>query len=47
METKNVEHKWTVQDIPSQAGRLAVVTGATSGVGSEQEWLFHSLEFNS
>ena len=30
---KNVEHKWTVQDIPSQAGRLAVVTGATSGVG--------------
>ena len=30
---KNVEHKWTVQDIPSQAGRLALVTGATSGVG--------------
>jgi NAD(P)-dependent dehydrogenase (short-subunit alcohol dehydrogenase family) len=33
MQTKNVEHKWTVQDIPSQEGRLAVVTGATSGVG--------------
>ena len=30
---KNVEHKWTVQDIPSQAGRIAVVTGATSGIG--------------
>jgi NAD(P)-dependent dehydrogenase (short-subunit alcohol dehydrogenase family) len=30
---KNVAHKWTVQDIPSQEGRLAVVTGATSGVG--------------
>jgi NAD(P)-dependent dehydrogenase (short-subunit alcohol dehydrogenase family) len=30
---KNVEHKWTAQDIPSQAGRLALVTGATSGVG--------------
>ena len=32
-QMKNVEHKWTVQDIPSQEGRLAVVTGATSGVG--------------
>lgn len=30
---KNLEHKWTVQDIPSQAGRLALVTGATSGIG--------------
>ena len=30
---KNGEHKWTVQDIPSQAGRIAVVTGATSGIG--------------
>jgi NAD(P)-dependent dehydrogenase (short-subunit alcohol dehydrogenase family) len=30
---KNVEHKWTVQDIPSQEGRLALVTGATSGIG--------------
>jgi NAD(P)-dependent dehydrogenase (short-subunit alcohol dehydrogenase family) len=30
---KNVEQKWTAQDIPSQEGRLAVVTGATSGVG--------------
>jgi NADP-dependent 3-hydroxy acid dehydrogenase YdfG len=30
---KNAERKWTVQDIPSQAGRLAVVTGATSGIG--------------
>jgi NAD(P)-dependent dehydrogenase (short-subunit alcohol dehydrogenase family) len=32
MPTKTVEHTWTVQEIPSQAGRLAVVTGATSGV---------------
>jgi NAD(P)-dependent dehydrogenase (short-subunit alcohol dehydrogenase family) len=30
---KNVERKWTAQDIPSQDGRLAVVTGATSGIG--------------
>jgi NAD(P)-dependent dehydrogenase (short-subunit alcohol dehydrogenase family) len=30
---KDVEHKWTVDDIPSQAGRLAIVTGATSGIG--------------
>jgi hypothetical protein len=33
MQMKNVEHKWTVQDITSQEGRLAVVTGATSGIG--------------
>jgi NAD(P)-dependent dehydrogenase (short-subunit alcohol dehydrogenase family) len=33
VQMKNVEHKWTVQDIPSQEGRLAVVTGATSGIG--------------
>ena len=26
-------HKWTVEDIPSQAGRRALVTGANSGVG--------------
>jgi NAD(P)-dependent dehydrogenase (short-subunit alcohol dehydrogenase family) len=25
--------KWTVRDIPSQTGRLAVVTGANSGIG--------------
>lgn len=25
--------KWTVADIPSQAGKLAVVTGANSGIG--------------
>jgi len=30
---KNVKQTWTAQDIPSQAGRLAVVTGATSGIG--------------
>jgi NAD(P)-dependent dehydrogenase (short-subunit alcohol dehydrogenase family) len=33
MQMKNIEHKWTVQDIPSQEGRLVVVTGATSGIG--------------
>jgi NAD(P)-dependent dehydrogenase (short-subunit alcohol dehydrogenase family) len=27
--------KWTTTDIPSQAGRLAVVTGSTSGIGYE------------
>ncbi|MDQ6777488.1 MAG: oxidoreductase [Actinomycetota bacterium] len=26
-------HKWTAQDIPDQTGRLAVVTGANSGLG--------------
>jgi NAD(P)-dependent dehydrogenase (short-subunit alcohol dehydrogenase family) len=30
---KNVDDKWTVQDMPSQEGRVAVVTGATSGIG--------------
>jgi NAD(P)-dependent dehydrogenase (short-subunit alcohol dehydrogenase family) len=30
---KTVERNWTVRDIPSQEGRLAVVTGATSGIG--------------
>ena len=30
---KNVKRKWTAQDISSQAGRLALVTGATSGIG--------------
>ena len=24
---------WTVADMPSQDGRIAVVTGATSGIG--------------
>jgi NAD(P)-dependent dehydrogenase (short-subunit alcohol dehydrogenase family) len=28
-----VDSKWTVEDIPSQAGRRALVTGANSGVG--------------
>lgn len=27
--------RWTISDIPSQAGRLAVVTGATGGLGFE------------
>lgn len=30
---KTVEPKWTPQDIPSQKGKLALVTGATSGIG--------------
>ena len=25
--------KWTIDDIPSQKGKLAVVTGANSGIG--------------
>jgi NAD(P)-dependent dehydrogenase (short-subunit alcohol dehydrogenase family) len=29
------KHKWTAADIPSQAGKLAIVTGATSGLGFE------------
>ncbi len=28
-------HKWTTADIPPQAGRLAIVTGGTSGIGYE------------
>ncbi len=31
-EHKNIE-KWTAQDITSQAGRVAIVTGANSGLG--------------
>lgn len=27
--------KWTLKDIPSLAGKIAVVTGATSGIGFE------------
>jgi NAD(P)-dependent dehydrogenase (short-subunit alcohol dehydrogenase family) len=27
------DHKWTAKDIPDQTGRLAVVTGANSGLG--------------
>jgi NAD(P)-dependent dehydrogenase (short-subunit alcohol dehydrogenase family) len=27
--------RWTTADIPPQAGRLAVVTGSTSGIGYE------------
>ena len=26
---------WTTTDMPSQAGRLAVITGATGGLGFE------------
>jgi NAD(P)-dependent dehydrogenase (short-subunit alcohol dehydrogenase family) len=29
----SVAMAWTAADIPSQAGRTAVVTGATSGIG--------------
>jgi len=32
-EMKHVAHKWTMQDVPPQESRLAVVTGATSGIG--------------
>src|ERR1700737_1195141 len=32
-ERKNIMSKWTVADIPSQQGKLAVVTGANSGIG--------------
>ncbi len=28
-------HRWTATDIPPQAGRLAIVTGGTSGIGYE------------
>jgi NAD(P)-dependent dehydrogenase (short-subunit alcohol dehydrogenase family) len=33
MQIQHVAPKWTSQDITSQEGRLAVVTGATSGIG--------------
>src|SRR5260370_38095400 len=32
-ERKNSMTKWTVADIPLQRGKLAVVTGANSGIG--------------
>jgi len=35
-----VGHGWTVKDIPSQAGRRALVTGANSGIG-----FYAALEF--
>src|ERR1700761_7540340 len=31
-------HRWTIADVPSQAGHLAVVTGANSGIGYETAW---------
>ncbi len=30
--------KWTAADIPSQRGRLAIVTGANSGLGKSDAW---------
>ncbi len=27
--------KWTMNDIPDQTGRIAIVTGANSGIGYE------------
>ena len=33
MRLKRANHKWTVEEMPSQEGKLALVTGATSGVG--------------
>ena len=27
--------KWTLKDMPSQAGKLAIVTGASGGLGFE------------
>ena len=41
---KNVEHKWTVQDMPSQAGRLALVTGANRVSASMQRRNFLGRE---
>ena len=31
-------HRWALADMPSQAGHLAVVTGANSGIGYETAW---------
>lgn len=28
-------NQWTFQDIPDQAGRIAIVTGANGGIGLE------------
>jgi short-subunit dehydrogenase len=35
VERKNIMTKWTVADIPSQTGKLAVITGTTGGLGYE------------
>jgi NAD(P)-dependent dehydrogenase (short-subunit alcohol dehydrogenase family) len=35
VERTKIMTKWTVADIPSQKGRLAVITGATGGLGYE------------
>ena len=29
---------WTAADIPDQSGRLAIVTGANSGLGRSTAW---------
>jgi NAD(P)-dependent dehydrogenase (short-subunit alcohol dehydrogenase family) len=31
-------HKWTIEDIPEQTGKLVVVTGANSGLGYQTAW---------
>jgi NAD(P)-dependent dehydrogenase (short-subunit alcohol dehydrogenase family) len=34
-DVSNMTEKWTQQDIPDQTGRIAIVTGANSGIGYE------------
>jgi NADP-dependent 3-hydroxy acid dehydrogenase YdfG len=34
-ESTTMNKKWTEKDIPDHTGRVAVVTGANSGVGFE------------
>jgi NAD(P)-dependent dehydrogenase (short-subunit alcohol dehydrogenase family) len=35
LNTRPMKTKWTTENIPSQAGRRAVITGANSGIGFE------------
>jgi NAD(P)-dependent dehydrogenase (short-subunit alcohol dehydrogenase family) len=34
---------WTVQQIPSQAGKTALVTGANSGIGYQAAWSWRGM----
>ena len=35
LNTKAMKSKWTTENIPSQAGRMVLITGANSGIGFE------------